>query len=249
MQKIEVHADRIRIGLVAALGLVVLTAGCSAKPAESEVEESAEAAETTEASAAATSDVDAALASIDAFVAAQKVDKTQPNWKLNLAKPEMATFDPARTYFWHLNTNLGDIKIRLMPDVAPMHVTSTIYLTRHGFYDDVSFHRVITGFMAQGGDPTGTGGGGPGYKYAGEFSASVKHDRPGLLSMANAGAGTDGSQFFLTFVPTAHLNGKHTIFGEVVDGMGTVKALEARGSRSGATKEPLGIVTATISVE
>jgi cyclophilin family peptidyl-prolyl cis-trans isomerase len=147
-------------------------------------------------------------------------------------------------------------KIRLMPEVAPMHVSSTIYLTRLGFYDDVifhrvitGFHRVITGFMAQGGDPTGTGTGGPGYQYDGEFDRKVKHDEPGKLSMANRGPGTDGSQFFLTFVPTPHLDGKHTIFGEVAEGMGTVKELEKRGSRSGRPSERLVIEKATISVE
>ena len=102
--------------------------------------------------------------------------------------------------------------------------------------------------MAQGGCPLGTGTGGPGYQYAGEFDANVKHTRPGLLSMANAGPGTDGSQFFLTFVPTPWLDGKHTIFGEVVEGMPVVEALEARGSQSGQTTEPLSITKATIRV-
>ena len=148
-----------------------------------------------------------------------------------------------------LATNKGDIKIELRPDVAPMHVSSTIYLTRLGFYDSVVFHRVITGFMAQGGDPLGKGTGGPGYQYAGEFDASVKHNRPGMLSMANAGPGTDGSQFFLTFVPTPHLDGKHTIFGHVVEGMDTVEKLEASGSRSGTTSEHLEITKATVEVE
>ena len=100
--------------------------------------------------------------------------------------------------------------------------------------------------MAQGGDPTGTGSGGPGYQYAGEFSPKVRHDRPYLLSMANAGPNTDGSQFFLTFVPTPWLDGKHTIFGEVVEGQDTVKKLEAAGSPSGRPKEELKIIKATI---
>ncbi len=144
---------------------------------------------------------------------------------------------------------MGPIKVRLFPDVAPMHVSSTLYLTRLGFYDDVIFHRVINGFMAQGGDPLGRGTGGPGYQYDGEFDSSVQHDRRGILSMANAGPGTDGSQFFLTFVPTPHLDGKHTILGEVVDGLPTLDALEQRGSRSGQTREPLRIERATIAFE
>ena len=181
------------------------------------------------------------------FIEKQSVDKGAANWKGSLAMPPKATFAKDEKYFWNLKTNKGDIKIRLMSDVAPMHVSSTIYLTDLGFYDGVIFHRVITGFMAQGGDPTGTGRGGPGYKYAGEFSPNVRHDRPGLLSMANAGPGTDGSQFFLTFRPTPHLNNRHTIFGEVVGGMDVVKALEKCGSRQGGTSERLVIEKATIS--
>jgi cyclophilin family peptidyl-prolyl cis-trans isomerase len=103
--------------------------------------------------------------------------------------------------------------------------------------------------MAQGGCPLGTGTGGPGYEYDGEFDSGVKHDRPGLLSMANAGPGTDGSQFFLTFIPTPWLDGNHSIFGEVIDGQDTLKALESRGSQSGSTSEPLSIESATIRVE
>jgi cyclophilin family peptidyl-prolyl cis-trans isomerase len=136
-----------------------------------------------------------------------------------------------------------------MPEAAPMHVSSTVYLTRVGFYDDLIFHRVIDGFMAQGGDPTGTGRGGPGYKYAGEFSGDLKHDKPGLLSMANAGPGTDGSQFFLTFVPTPWLDGRHTIFGEVVEGMDALQQLEAAGSQSGQTSERLTLDKAQILIE
>jgi cyclophilin family peptidyl-prolyl cis-trans isomerase len=192
---------------------------------------------------------DAAIAAIDAFIAEQDVDKARRAWKSTLEKPPKVSFTAGVSYFWNLETNKGAIKVKLMPDVAPMHVSSTIYLTRLGFYDDTVFHRVIPGFMAQGGDPTGTGRGGPGYKYDGEFDRSVKHDKPGLLSMANAGPGTDGSQFFLTFVKTPHLNGKHTIFGRVIKGMDTVKALEKSGSRSGKTKEKLMIESATISVQ
>jgi len=192
---------------------------------------------------------DAAISAIDAFIAEQNVDKSRKHWKTMLEKPPKASFTAGNRYFWNLETNKGAIKIELMPDVAPMHVSSTIYLTRLGFYDGTIFHRVIPRFMAQGGDPTGTGRGGPGYKYAGEFDSSVKHDKPGILSMANAGPGTDGSQFFLTFVKTPHLDGKHTIFGSVVEGMSTLEELEKLGSRGGATKEKLVLESATISVE
>jgi peptidyl-prolyl cis-trans isomerase B (cyclophilin B) len=180
---------------------------------------------------------------------AQAVEKLGPEnaWKVKLTKPEMMKFDATKDYFWILETNKGNIRIKLMPDVAPMHVTSTIFLTNKGFYDGTVFHRVIPGFMAQGGDPTGTGMGGPGYKYDGEFSPNVKFDRPFLLAMANAGPGTDGSQFFITFVPTPHLDGKHhTIFGEVVEGQDTVKKLEAAGTKQGKPTEELKIVKARI---
>jgi len=192
---------------------------------------------------------DPAIAEIDKFIAAQKIDKNNPKWKESLPKPPKATFPKDKHYTWVLETNKGTIKIALKPDVAPMHVSSTIYLTQLGFYDGLIFHRVIPGFMAQGGDPMGVGMGGPGYKYEGEFSESAKHDKPGILSMANAGPGTDGSQFFLTFVPTPHLNGRHSVFGEVTDGMYVVKKLEASGSPSGKTSEELKIVKATIEVK
>jgi cyclophilin family peptidyl-prolyl cis-trans isomerase len=210
--------------------------------------QTAEKADAASESAAAKPE-DPAIAAIDAFIAEENVDKTQRSWKTSLEKPPKVQFTAGKSYFWNLETNRGAIKIKLMPDAAPMHVSSTIYLTRLGFYDDTVFHRVIPRFMAQGGDPTGTGRGGPGYKYDGEFDSSVKHNKPGVLSMANSGPGTDGSQFFLTFVKTPHLDGKHTIFGKVVDGMDTVQALEKTGSRSGKTSEKLLIETATISVE
>ncbi|MCU0915498.1 MAG: peptidylprolyl isomerase [Planctomycetes bacterium] len=168
-------------------------------------------------------------------------------WKLKLTKPELMKFDPKKDYFWVLETNKGNIRIKLMPDVAPMHVTSTIVLTNKGFYDGTLFHRVIPGFMAQGGDPLGTGSGGPGYLYDGEFSPSVRYDRPFLLGMANRSTpNTDGSQFFITFVPTPGLNDKHTIFGEVIEGQDTVKKLETAGTPQGRTKEELKIVKARI---
>ncbi len=192
---------------------------------------------------------DSALSAIDTFIASQKIDRASKGWKTSLPKPPQATFDPARKYWWDLETNKGKIRIRLMPDVAPMHVSSTIYLTKLGFYDGLTFHRVIQRFMAQGGCPLGSGTGGPGYRFDGEFSPKVRHDRPGLLSMANAGPGTDGSQFFLTFVPTPHLDGKHTIYGEVTTGADVLAALEKSGSSSGRTSEPLLIQAATIAAE
>jgi peptidyl-prolyl cis-trans isomerase B (cyclophilin B) len=198
----------------------------------------------------ATSNVkDSAMEQIDQFIATAKINKSAPNWKTSLPMPPKATFDKAHTYWAHLTTNKGPITIKFMPSVAPLHVSNFIYLAKLGYYDGTTFHRVITGFMAQGGCPLGTGTGNPGYGFNGEFSASVKHDKPGMLSMANAGPGTDGSQFFLTFVPTPWLDGKHTLFGEITQGMDTMKKLEAAGSQSGRTSEPLKLEKVTIEVK
>ncbi len=190
---------------------------------------------------------DKAMEAIEAQTS--KVDTSKPNWRLSLPKPTQVEFDPAHDYFVRMQTNKGDVLIRFMPDVAPMHVTNFMYLTKLGYYDGLSFHRVITNFMAQGGDPIGNGTGGPGYQFDGEFSPKAKHDKPGILSMANAGPGTDGSQFFLTFKATPWLDGKHSVFGEVVQGLDTLKKLEAAGSQSGRTSEPLKIVKATVEVK
>ena len=178
-----------------------------------------------------------------------EIDKSNPHWKTRLERPDVARFDAGKSYHATMTTGAGEIRLRLMPDVAPMHVTSFIYLSRMGFYDGLRFHRVIPGFMAQGGCPLGTGTGGPGYEYAGECSEKVTHDRPGLLSMANAGPGTDGSQFFLTFEKTPWLDGKHTIFGEVIEGQSTLKVIEPLGSSSGDIREPITIESVSIEVE
>jgi cyclophilin family peptidyl-prolyl cis-trans isomerase len=177
------------------------------------------------------------------------IDKSDPDWKVKVTAPELMQFAADKTYEWHLETNQGTMTFELYHEAAPMHVTSTIYLTELGFYDDVIFHRVIPGFMAQGGDPTGTGRGGPAYRYDGEFAAGLSHTKPGLLSMANAGPGTDGSQFFITFVPTPFLDGKHTIFGELISGMDVLKTLESKGSRSGQTSEALIINKASVEIK
>lgn len=192
---------------------------------------------------------DPAVEKLDDFIVEQKIDKTKAGWKTRLPKPPKVSFDPNKQYFWELQTNKGNVTIEFDHVNAPMHVSSTVYLTKLGFYDDLLFHRVIPGFMAQGGDPNGNGTGGPGYLYPGEFNGTAEHDKPGLLSMANRGPNTDGSQFFITFVATPHLNNRHTVFGEVVKGMETIEALEKLGSRSGKTSEELKIVKATIRVE
>jgi peptidyl-prolyl cis-trans isomerase B (cyclophilin B) len=116
-----------------------------------------------------------------------------------------------------IKTTKGDIRLTLFPDKAPLTVLNFVNLAKKGFYDGLTFHRVIPNFMIQGGDPLGTGAGGPGYRFKDEFSKDLRHDKPGMLSMANAGPNTNGSQFFITHVPTPWLDDKHTIFGAVVD--------------------------------
>ena len=192
---------------------------------------------------------DQAIKQVEQFILQQNIDKTKEDWKTSLPQPSKFTFSQDKTYLWQLTTSKGDITIELMPDVAPMHTSSTIYLTNLGFYDNTIFHRIIPGFMAQGGDPLGNGRGNPGYKYAGEFSDDIKHTQGGLLSMANSGPNTDGSQFFLTFTATPWLDGKHTIFGKVIQGMDVLENIEKLGSRSGKTSAEVLLVKATILVQ
>jgi cyclophilin family peptidyl-prolyl cis-trans isomerase len=126
--------------------------------------------------------------------------------------------DPAKKYTAVFHTERGDIRVELYADKAPTTVNNFVFLARDGFYDGTQFHRVIKNFMVQGGDPQGTGTGGPGYKWNDEQAAlNLKHDGPGVLSMANAGPNTNGSQFFITHTATPHLNGKHAVFGRITD--------------------------------
>ena len=141
--------------------------------------------------------------------------------------PEMA-LSSDRDYHAVLRTEKGPIRIRLLAEEAPRTVNNFVFLAREGYFDGTTFHRVIEGFMAQGGDPTGTGTGGPGYKIRDEFHPDLRHDRPGFLSMANAGPDTGGSQLFITHSATPWLDGRHAIFGEVVDGMEVVHSLRER---------------------
>lgn len=198
--------------------------------------------------------IDGAIEQVQKYIASNtesgKINKKVPTWKSRLPKFPTVNFTAGKKYFWNLKTNKGAIVIRLLPETAPNHSANFIYLTELGFFDSLKFHRVIPGFMAQGGCPQGSGRGNPGYRFSGEFDSDVMHNRPGLLSMANAGPNTDGSQFFITFKATPWLDGKHTIFGEVTDGMTTVKELEKFGSGgSGAPSEPLNIEKAWITVK
>jgi peptidyl-prolyl cis-trans isomerase B (cyclophilin B) len=139
--------------------------------------------------------------------------------------PPALQIDPAKTYRATLTTDRGDIVLDLHPQHAPQTVNNFVFLAKEGFYDGVTFHRVIADFMIQGGDPTGTGRGGPGYQFADEFAGNpLRHGR-GVISMANAGPNTNGSQFFITHTPQPHLDNRHTVFGEVVEGMDVVDAI------------------------
>lgn len=137
--------------------------------------------------------------------------------------------DPAKKYTAIMHTEKGDIRIELFAKEAPITVNNFVFLAREGFYNGTTFHRVIGGFMAQGGDPTGTGTGGPGYKFRDEAGAlALKHTKAGILSMANAGKDTNGSQFFILHDAQPHLNGKHGIFGQVVNGMDVLMSIRER---------------------
>lgn len=124
-----------------------------------------------------------------------------------------------------IETDKGTIKVELFAEQTPMTVANFVNLAQRGYYDGILFHRVIPNFMVQGGDPTGTGRGGPGYRFGDEFVADLRHDRSGILSMANAGPGTNGSQFFITHAPQPHLDNRHTVFGAVVEGQDVVDAI------------------------
>ena len=161
--------------------------------------------------------------------------------------PEMS-IDPSKKYKATLHTDKGDITVELFADKTPRTVNNFVFLARDGFYDDTTFHRVIANFMAQAGDPTGTGRGGPGYRFADEFHPSLKHDKPGILSMANAGPNTNGSQFFITHVPTSWLDNKHSVFGQVVEGLDVLLSIPERDPQR-AQKPGTKLISVEISEE
>lgn len=228
------RAFRSVLGLVA----LVLAVGCSDQGANADEQAPS----------------DPAMKAIDAFILSSPVNRRQSGWKTRLQKPPRVEFAQDKTYFWKLKTNQGTLKIRLFHESAPKHVGTTLYLTRLGFYDGTIFHRVIQGFMAQGGDPKGNGTGGPGFQYEGEFGPNaMTHDKPGTLSMANAGPRTDGSQFFLTFRATPNLDGRHTVFGRIEDAesLATLSKIEALGAMGdpGRPQRQITLERATILIE
>lgn len=164
------------------------------------------------------------------------------------AYPDM-TIDTSKQYFANVTMeNGGEFTIQLYPDKAPKTVNSFVFLARAGYFDGVTFHRVLDGFMAQGGDPTGTGMGGPGYQFENEDS-DLTFDKEGVVAMANAGRDTNGSQFFITFGPQEFLNGGYTIFGQVIDGMDVVQNLTRRDPEQNPTFPGDAIQTIEITEE
>jgi len=157
------------------------------------------------------------------------------------------TIDESRKYFATVKmTGGGEFVMQLFPDKAPLTVNSFVFLAREGYFDGVTFHRVLEGFMAQGGDPTGTGSGGPGYEFANEDS-DLTFDKAGVVAMANAGRDTNGSQFFITFVPYPSLNGGYTIFGQVIEGMDAVNSITRRDPNQSPDYPGDAIETITIT--
>ena len=167
------------------------------------------------------------------------------------SSPPAMVIDPDKKYTATIEMEKGgEIVIELFAKETPKTVNNLVFLAREGYYDGVTFHRVIPGFMAQTGDPTGTGSGGPGYSFENEFSSNLSHDGPGTVSMANrgtvAGKATNGSQFFITYSATKHLDGAHTVFGRVVSGMDVVEGIAERDPAKATT---LGAAIKTISIE
>jgi cyclophilin family peptidyl-prolyl cis-trans isomerase len=187
-----------------------------------------------------------------AIISSQKPTKTssqspaQAGAKQYSAAPPM-TIDKSKQYFATVKMAKGnEFVIQLYPDKAPITVNSFVFLARQGFFNGVTFHRVLQGFMAQGGDPTGTGTGGPGYEFVNENS-DLKFDKAGMVAMANAGPDTNGSQFFITFGPTSNLDGGFTIFGQVISGMDVVNNITLRNPEQNPTSPGDAMESVTIS--
>ncbi|HRC76768.1 MAG TPA: peptidylprolyl isomerase, partial [Kouleothrix sp.] len=181
-----------------------------------------------------------------AGAAAADVAARNDKYKAQGAPP--LAIDPKKSYTATITTPRGDIVVKLRPDLAPQTVNSFVFLSKEGFYNGVTWHRVLQNFMAQGGDPTGTGTGGPGYTVPDEFTTQVKFDKPGLLAMANTGRpNSGGSQFFITTAPADYLDGKYTIFGQVEQGQDIVNGIPLRDPDQNPTTPGEQIVKITIA--
>ena len=200
-----------RRSLFLLITLAVFLSACAAPPQ-------------TPADSAADTPAPQALAPTPTPAAAAAQPATPKQWD----QPPPMSIDPTKIYLATFKTQKGVIQVELFAAKAPTTVNNFVFLANQGYYDGTTFHRVLANFMAQGGDPTGAGSGGPGYSFEDEFDPGLRFDEPGLLAMANAGPNTNGSQFFITFVPTSHLSGLHTIFGKVVNGMDVAVALTLR---------------------
>jgi peptidyl-prolyl cis-trans isomerase B (cyclophilin B) len=161
-------------------------------------------------------------------------------------EPPRMRIDPKNDYRATMKTSCGTVQLELFARETPVTVNSFVFLAREGFFDGLTFHRIIPGFMAQGGDPQGDGTGGPGYQFEDEIVEDLTFDKPGLLAMANSGEDTNGSQFFITTSEPSHLNGLHTIFGRVTKGMDVVREIEALGTPDGIPQEQVYIEKVTI---
>lgn len=224
--------------LYSALGIAALLAMCAIiyliyRPSSGSTAETTTASESAESAIAAEG---SQLAADDDGV--DGISPTERNGYYSAA-PDMV-IDPSKSYQALVKTEKGDMRFQLYADVTPLTVNNFVFLSQQGFYNDTMFHRVIPDFMAQGGDPTGTGTGGPGYTFEDEVDNDLSFDRRGLLAMANAGPATNGSQFFITFVPTPHLNGNHTIFGELIEGDDVLSSIRIRDPQE---SEPGDIIT------
>lgn len=204
---------------------------------------------TAQTSAAPTADSFAVQPTAGASLAPSSATGETSGRKSYSALPPM-TIDATKQYMATITTPRGDIVIKLRPDLAPQTVNSFVFLARDGFYNGLTWHRVLPNFMAQGGDPEGTGTGGPGYTVPDEFTTKVNFDKPGIVAMANTGQpNSGGSQFFITTAPADYLNGKYTIFGEVVKGQEVVDGIPLRDPEQNPTTPGEQIVKVTINDE
>lgn len=183
------------------------------------------------------------LDQVDAYIAAQSeagsIDREQAQWKRRLPIFPTVTYRSDRELRAAVKTGQGLVTIRLRPDMAPRHVTNFVYLSRLGFYENVPFQFIVPGRRVQWGCPVGDGRGNPGYSFAGEGKRGLRHDKPGLLSMATAGPNTDGCILFITLCPMPWMDGKHTVFGEVIAGMDVVTAIGDIGSKLGVPRQTI----------
>ena len=239
------HFTRPLIGILSASMLLIAACGNNAVT-EKEVEGSGTAATKAESispdsgqevEAVAESELGTELEQIEVSMPADPVKR---DGFFDQAPPFV--LDDGKVYYAVIRTDTGNITVQLFADRTPVTVNNFIYLSLTGYYDKTIFHRVLEDFMAQAGDPTGTGRGGPGYKFQDEFVGNLQFDRPYLLAMANAGPATNGSQFFITFVPTTHLNQRHTIFGEVISGQEVVDGLTRRDPQAGGPADVIDTI-------